>query len=559
MECDLLLTGGTIVDGTGRTPFRGDLAIKNGRIEAVLFSSDHSRSRIVPRKVINIRDRVVAPGFIDIHSHADFLLPFPEHAFDCTCLLEQGITTVVAGNCGFSPAPLAENDEYFKYIKDVSAFILGRKLKIVWNRMEDYFSRLEIQGVALNLAQLAGHGTMRYSLFGNNYDDPGDDGYGRMEALLEESFEAGAYGLSLGLGYEPGLYIGQREIEWLARFVQGKGGVLAVHPKALSVRSPFYGVGLFGRAHNLRALDELIELAENTGVRLQISHLLFAGRKTWNTADQALSMIEKARERGVDVAFDSFPLTAGNTTIAMLFPKWFLQDFQKNLDNPKALRRLKMEWWIGFKMVGLGFEDIQLMWGGHPSLDKYNGMFFPEIARAMGVPAREAYLEVTRRSRGAATCLFHTYSGDENNDEVLRRILAHPLNTFQTDAILNGKGAANPAAYGAFPRVLQRYQKELGLMTIEEAIAKMTGRSAVRMGINRRGLLKPGYWADVVVFNYDRIRDNATFQRTRQRPSGIRHVFINGRQVVTNGRADTRIKAGQVLRKNHSSRKLLAS
>jgi N-acyl-D-amino-acid deacylase len=549
MEYDLLIKNGTIVDGTGQASFKGHVAVNQDRIVEVVDAREANADSMSAARTIDAQGLTVAPGFIDIHSHNDFIMPLPEQSELLASMLEQGVTTVVGGNCGFSPAPLARNTEFFDFLTEASTFIAGRPLDIKWESMAEFLNHVEEYGLTLNLAQLAGHGSMRCSLWGNDYSDKGDD-LAQMEALLDEAFDAGAYGLSLGLGYEPGMFVSDHELVRLAERVKHHDRILTVHQKAMSCISPAYGLSLFGEPHNIRSLKEILDLAEQTGVRLQISHFIFVGKKTWPSYEESLALIEQARDRGVDVAFDAFPQMAGNTTIYVIYPDWFIKDIDKNFNSLAARMRLHLEWSIGFRMVGFGVDNAQLMWAGHPDYEHYNGMFFPEIGRAMGLSTRQAYIRISRESKGKATCLFHRYSGDEDNQEALHAVLKHPLCTFETDALVSAKGSANPGAYGTFPRVIQQCHKELKLFSLEDAIARMTGKSAERIGLKDRGLVKTGYAADLTLFDYDEIRDNTTVYETRERPDGIRHVFINGVEVVTQGRADPSVRAGKVLRRS---------
>lgn len=545
MQCDLLIKSGTIVDGTGRDRFEGDVAVRGGKIIGVFPAGASLRENFEAGSVLDAGGLTVCPGFIDMHSHSDLIMHLEEHPKLLTCLMEQGITTLVGGNCGFSLAPLAKGSKHLDLVLNGCEFISEGIPDIQWDSMASYLGTLERRGVALNLAMLAGHGTLRWSLWGTDYAYPGETEMAKMEGIVEESFKAGACGLSLGLGYEPGMFVDMRELEQLARCVKKHGRLLTVHLKALSRISPAYRMSLFpGEGHNLRALADVIKLSEKTGVKIQISHLMFVGTKTWPSCGLALDMIAQARSRGVDIAFDSFPYMYGNTTIYIAFPAWFLKNAEENFRRPLARGRLRLEWLLMSRLLGFTVGDILLMWGGHPEMDKYKGKSFSEIARDMNCSVFDAVIKVGRLSLGKACCLFPNY----NSEETLRQILAHPLNTFETDAIITSKGLGNPSAFGACPGVIQKYHKELGILSLEEAVAKMTGNSARRLGIRDRGALEAGNWADITVFDYNEIRDNTTLSDTGARPSGIRHVFINGEEVVRNGAAVPGKKSGKVLR-----------
>lgn len=549
MDCDLLIKGGTIVDGTGKAPFRGDVAVKEGKITAVIPRNGEAPvGDPACRETLDAAGLTVCPGFIDMHSHADWILPLEEHPQVLAPLLEQGVTTIIGGNCGYSPAPLAPGSPYLGLIEAGSDFLSERPLQIRWDSMGSFLKMLEQNGVSLNVAMLSGHGTLRTSLLGKDYGYPNGSVIAEFKRLASASFSEGSYGLSLGLGYAPGIFTDLQELEALARCVQEHGRILTVHTKALSRLSGAYPPALFSEPHNLRALRETIELAEKTGVRLQISHLIFVGKKTWPTCDRALEMIDRAAARGVDIGFDSFPYLCGNTTIYVIYPAWFLKNIERNFRSRLARLRLRIEAGLITAMLGFGLADVQVLWGGHPDADKYNGKFFGEIAREMGCPVFDAYLKVSELSKGKTLCLLHKYSGDAADDQAYRKVLAHPLNLVETDTILTTRGVQNPASFGAFPRVIQRYHKELGLLTLEETIAKMTGRSARRFGLKERGTLEAGNWADITIFDYAGIRDNTTLHNLEERPAGIKHVLINGTIVVEKGRAVPGRLAGKVLR-----------
>ncbi len=553
MDYELAIRGGTIVDGTGKEAYPGDLYIQGGRIAAIiprLTGGNHADNAEPPAgKTLDATGLTVCPGFIDMHSHADWIFPLEEHPTILAPLLEQGITTVIGGNCGFSPAPLAQGSAHLPLIQETSEFIYQRPLNLSWGTMDSFLDTLKAQGISLNLAMLSGHGTMRFSCLGRAHAYPGQEAMDSMERMVTQSFEEGSFGLSLGLGYEPGIFTEQAELEQLARCVQKYGRLLTVHNKAFSRLSGAYPFNIFdSEPHNLKALKEVLDLAERTGVRLQVSHLIFVGKKTWPTSDKALKMIDAAHSRGVDVAFDSFPYLCGNTTIYVVYPAWFLNNIDQNFKSPAALFRLRLEVALITKLLGFTLADIQVLWGGCPDADIYNGMFFGEIAREMKCSVLDAYLKVSRLGRGKTLCLLHKYSGDEEDESAYLKILRHPLNLVETDTILTARGIQNPASFGTFPRVIQRYHKELGILSLEEAIAKMTGYSARRFKIQERGTLKAGNWADITIFDYERIRDNTTSKELEAGPSGMRHVLINGQEALRDGKALPGLLAGQVIK-----------
>lgn len=547
MECDVLIRNGNIIDGSGRPSYPGHIALKHDRIHSII-QKDEDLDEISARKEVDATGLFIAPGFIDVHSHNDFILFLDHHPQMTTCLLEQGITTVIGGNCGFSPSSYGPNAIAKNHMAGAGEFMSGEPMDFKWGTMASYLNDVEEQGTAVNLAMLEGHGTMRFALTGTNYSNTTETDQASMERFVEESMDAGAFGLSFGLGYEPGMFTSLEEIERLASVVKKRDGIMAVHLKALSKISPAYGVSLFGPPHNITALNEMVDIANKTGVKLQISHLIFVGTKSWPSCEQTLEIIQKAYDGGLDIAFDSYPQMAGNTTVYALFPEWFLKDPDRNFNNPLSRLRLALEWKVGFHLVGFGVTDGQLMWGVNPEFEKYSGRFITEIAQDMGCSPIEAYVRLSRETQGKATCLFHKYSGDENEHKALDSVLTHPLNMFMTDAIISTKGAANPGAYGTYPRVIDYCCKSLNALRLEDAINKMTGRCAERFGIKDRGIIDEGMKADITMFDLETIRDNTTLYETRAKPSGIKHVFLNGVHVVDSGTADSRLKAGSIIR-----------
>ncbi|MGM0689858.1 MAG: N-acyl-D-amino-acid deacylase family protein [Bacillota bacterium] len=550
MTCDYLIKNGTIVDGSGEKAFKGSLVVKDGKISDVISNiTDGETVEGSCSNVLNAEGLTVCPGFIDMHSHADWVIPFENHPSTLSPLLEQGVTTVIGGNCGYSPVPLTHNTPYRDLLQAVTDFVADRPLCLNWESVKSYYSDLEKNGLALNLAMLAGHGMLRFSLLGEKHAYPGEENLAEMEKNMDKAMEEGACGISLGLGYAPGIFSEIRELERFAECARKHDKLLTVHLKAYTKLSGAYPLKLFGNEpHNLKALREMLELAQKTGVKMQISHMLFVGEKTWPSVDQALNMIEEVVENGTDIAFDSFPYTCGNTTIYVVYPAWFLNNIEKNFKNRAARLRLKAEVAVIVKQLGFGLEDIQVLWGGQPELEQYKGLFFEEIAGQMGCSVFDAYLKVSEVSRGKTLCLLYKYNGDEKNEETLQKVLSHPLNLFETDTILTSRGLQNPSSFGTFPRIIQKYHKEQNLFSLEEAISKMTGKSAKRFGIRDRGTIAKGNWADLVIFDYEQIEDNTTFKELERRPSGIKHVFINGKEVVKDGRADQSVLVGQVIR-----------
>src|SRR5215469_16911536 len=306
MEYELIVRGGTVVDGSGAPRFQGDIAIDAGRIAEVI--ADRESEQVIASRKINARGLVVAPGFIDLHSHSDWVAPIPEHAAILKPFVMQGVTTFVGGNCGFSVAPVRSPA---RHMFDESGQMLSeRKFAWNWQEVSEFGAHLKRQGMALNMAQLAGHGSIRLCVMGADAGEPSPQQLREMQAMLERAMADGAVG-HRALGYFPGMVAKPKELAALAQIAGAAGGVLTSHLRAYSTRSLFFQSEV---PHNLLAVREMVEVAREAGVPLQISHLIFVGRRTWATASETLADIERAASYGVDVAFDTFPYTCGNTT-----------------------------------------------------------------------------------------------------------------------------------------------------------------------------------------------------------------------------------------------------
>ncbi|HCY88407.1 MAG TPA: hypothetical protein DHV36_24950, partial [Desulfobacteraceae bacterium] len=345
----------------------------------------------------------------------------------------------------------------------------------------------------------------------------------------------------LGLQYAPGIFAGKDEVKRMAELARNKDKLLTVHLKAYSSVSATYPVVPWGKAHNLVALAEALDMARETGVRLQLSHLIFVGERTWKTFDRAMEMIHRAVSDGVDLMIDTYAYHCGASIITVLLPDWFLAKAPASYSHPVMLMKVRLLAALSFKLLGFGFEDIQIASAMHPDLDRFNGRFLSDIARERRVPQFNNYMDFVRKSNGNARVLMHRYT----SRAIVDALMAHPLSLYMTDAWAEPRGLQNPAVYGCFPRFLRRARKT-GL-PMEEAIHKMTGASADRFGLTDRGTLSPGKAADITVFDPETIRDNTTRQITDAKPSGIHTVFINGIQTVHQGRADPNCRPGRML------------
>jgi N-acyl-D-amino-acid deacylase len=537
-----LIQSGKIIDGTGRKAFEGHILLEGGMIRDVIHKEEKPPGA---DEFIDASGLALCPGFIDMHSHSDWVLPLDDHDDILKCLIEQGITTVIGGNCGFSPAPYRNNSPY-----NISALepLLERPLDFSWNSMGEFLERLDKDKPALNLVELAGHGTIRVARSNTRRGAMKPRELAACLDAVRKSFDEGAWGLSFGLGYDPGMYSPIEEIEAFCRVAAEYDRIVTVHLKALSVLSPTYPL-FTPRAHNILALEEMIGVAKKTGIKLQLSHFIFVGRRSWGTARRAIRMVEDARSEGVDVMFDAFPYMCGNTTVNVVIPYWFLAKTPSSYRNRLARMRLRAELEAGFALVGFTYKDFQVM---DPAIDggaDLAGLTIVEIAEKWNTTPFDALLRLSEESGGGSLMLFHTYSGEPGREDVIEKVLSHELCLFETDAVIKSTGYPNPAAKGSFPLILGPMVRDKNLFSMEEAVKRSTLASAERFGIKDRGLLSPGKAADIVVFDPHTVSDTPPVgSAPAGRPKGIRHVFINGAQVVKDGKYTEVVRSGQVLR-----------
>lgn len=537
-----ILKNGKIIDGLGNRPFVGHVFIKDDQIEAVMKESE----TLPPADMlIDASDCTIAPGFIDMHSHADWVLPSPKHPQLLNCLLEQGITTIVAGNCGISPAPVNHERLHSLEWHNVASVCLDEPLNYTWCSIGEFLDNIETLHPVLNVAQLVGHGAIRNSV-AITPNRPMNSN--ELETCLDElryAFDQGACGLSFGLGYSPGMYSPIEEVKAFCLAAKTSNKLVTVHLRSYAKISRLYSPKILSKPHNLRALQEMLNIARQTGLKLQVSHIMFAGRKTWPTAEDFIRMIDDAYREGIDVMVDAYPYTFGNTSIDVLLSPEFIATMPASFRSKGAHMKLHCGNEIGFRILGTSYEDWQLMDAAIEGWEDLSGLTVPAIAGKRNTSPLNIVLTLSETSQGAASMLCHALS----NEQILEHILSHDLCLFETDAIIKSKGYPNPAALGTFPKILGHYVRDRKLFSIEKAVQRMTSASAKRFGIKDRGILEPGKAADIVVFNSETVSETpSTGGKPAGRPTGIQHVFVNGTQVVEHGEYIGSVRAGQVLR-----------
>src|SRR5919106_1544774 len=507
---DRVISGGTVIDGTGSPAIRADVGIADGRIAAV---GDLASAEAGER--IDASGRAVAPGFIDIHSHSDFLVPAEQHGEILAPFLGQGITTIVTGNCGYSPAPV--NPDTADELDSYTAFLRGPDLPRAWDSFGSYLSYLDERGVAMNVVPLVAHGALRIHEVGFQGRTLEPEERASMRRNLERSLEEGAFGLSSGLLYAPGIFAPPDEIEELAAGLKAYDGIYTSHIRGSSETL-------------LSATKEVIRVGELNEVTCQHSHIEAFGKAHWPKIDAIIELHEQARERGVDTGFDVIPYVAANTTILAIFPPWALsggvESLLERLRDPQQRQRIKRSidedipgwpcWipgaWPHNLAEATGWDNISLLWVESERNKDLEGKSIAQIAAERGTDPFEAAADIVLEENGHAMALYVGVSGDREDDSGLRKLLKHPWASVETDAILTGRGVPHPAAYGAFPRVLGHFARDLELFTLEEAVRKMTSLPAERLGLGSRGRVAQGYAADLVVFDPQAVADNTTFR-----------------------------------------------
>jgi N-acyl-D-amino-acid deacylase len=495
---DLVIAGGTVVDGTGSPGSVRDVAIKDGRIAAI---GRIPRSQAA--QVIEAAGLVVAPGFIDVHTHADDLVERPAAAN----FVRMGVTTIVAGNCG------------------TSALDVGAAL-----------AALRESPAAINFATLFGHNTVRSAVMGSENRPPKVAEMLRMKSLVWKAMADGAVGFSTGLQYVPGTYASTAEIIDLARVAGTVGGLYASHMRNEGTELE-------------QAIAETIRVGEATGERVQISHLKVDSPSRWGASEQALAMIDAARRRGVAVKSDQYAYTAASSSLGIRFPSWVLEGGQskivERLNTPVTWQKIKGE--MADLLAERGLRDLAFavvaLYKPQPSL---NGLSMKQVAQLRkGSDSADAQFEVAREMllEGGASMVYHFMSDDD-----VDRIMKNPDVAIASDSsvLAFGDGVPHPRGYGNNARVLGTYVRARHVISLEEAVRKMTSLPASHFRFTGRGVLAAGYAADVAVFDPARVADAATFEAPHAYATGIPYVIVNGVVVVRNG-LQTDARPGQVI------------
>ena len=496
---DILIRNGRVVDGTGNGWFNADIAIRDGKIAAIGKLDQYKAHR-----TIDAAQQIVAPGFIDVHTHIEFDL-FTHPTADN--FLHDGVTSVVTGNCGGSS-----------------------------DRLKDFFARIEQDRVSINVASLIGHNTIRRQVLGlaNRVASPEDQA--RMESMVSEAMQEGAVGLSTGLLYLPGVYSSTEEVIGLARAAAAHGGVYASH-----IRNETNKV--------MEAINEALDIGRAARIPVQISHLKVGGQGNWGRSREMLALIERARAEGLDVTIDQYPYTASSTALSVMLPDWAREgggeDVKQRLIDPAQRAKIAGEI-LASARANKRPDFSYAVVTRHATDSALNGKNISVINREKGrASTMEAEIEtmLDLLAAGGAQMVFHGMNEDD-----VRAIMRYPFNAIASDGgVQNGKGLPHPRSYGTNARVLGKYVRGEKIITLEDAIRRMTSLPAQKFQLKDRGLLRVGYAADIVIFDEKTIIDHATFDNPHQFSTGISHVIVNGKSAVDTGR-HTGARAGVALR-----------
>ena len=526
---DILIKNGSVIDGTGKKEFVADLGIKDGRIVLIGKATDVSAKTVIDAKGLK-----VVPGFIDIHSHTDADLIINPRA---ESKIRQGVTTEITGQDGFSWGPLGGPEIELTRKNFLDQY--GEELR--WNTIGDFLNDFSQRKFSVNIATMVGLGTIREFVVGLDDRPANPDELKRMQFEVIKAIEEGAIGISTGLEYTPGSFASTEELIELCKVAPEKFRLYATHMRNED-------------NYVLEAIDEAIEIAKRSNSRLQISHLKVSGKSNWNKVDAVIEKIEKAVKDGLEVHADRYTYVAYHTNLSSLFPLWsrdggtekFLERLKdRNLQNQireyveKKVSNLDGDW-NGVLISSIGKEEFK----------HYQGKTIQQLSEEFGMNGYETSVKILLDAENQV--MMMGFGMEEKSTE---KILAHPLVMISSDAGSHApyppmnREIAHPRAYGTFPRAIAKYVRERKICSLEEMIKKMTSMPADKLGFNDRGRIAEDKFADIVIFDYEKIQDRATFTEPHQYPDGIPYVIVNGEVVISNY-DHTGAMPGKVLRSN---------
>jgi N-acyl-D-amino-acid deacylase len=529
---DLILTNGRIVDGTGNPWLLGDVGVKDGQIVALGQLVHHEAG-----SVIDVHRQVIAPGFIDGHCHSDLMIldhPFSE------IKMQQGVTTEVVGNCGLAPAPFVPSQA--ELLQSYVQPVLGATAWAwPWETVGQYMETVAASRPSEHIATYVAHGALRIAVMGFANRPASSVELQRMKQMLEEGLKAGAIGLSIGLLYAPGSYTSKEEIADLCSILPKYNGLFSTHIR--------------GEGNNLLpSVKEVLWIAEKAGVSLHISHLKAAGTINWGKVLEALELIENARARGMDVTCDVYPYNAGSTSLTTVLPPWVLEggiaSVLEVIKDASLRRRIREELsreqedWDNL-VCSTGWQSVYISAVQTEANRILEGKHIAEISEARSQHPVECMLDLLLEEQGRISIVYFHMS-----DEDVKQVVGYEKSLIASDSLTCETGKPHPRLYGTFPRVFAKYVREERVLSLEQAVRKVTSFPVQRFKLGKRGLIVPGYAADLVVFDPDTIQDLATFESPRQYPEGISHVFVSGKATLLNGQ-HTHAREGSLIRACH--------
>ena len=534
MAFDLLIRGGTIVDGSGGPGYRADVGVSGDRIEAIGALPEADAAR-----VIDAAGKVVTPGFIDMHTHSDVSLiddPGGES------MAYQGVTTQVTGNCSFSPFPAGRAGP--GALRKHLGGLLISNVEWTWNTLDDWAGDLESNGVSLNVAPQVGQGSLQVAA-GATEDRPATaDEMREMQRLASEAFEQGAFALSTGLSFAPSAYASTDELVALSSVIpRYERAFFATHART-------------GAGKHISMIEEAVEIGQRAGVPVQFSHISITDRRFYGDGPKMLALLQQARADGLDITYDIYPYTAAGSNLDETIPLWAqrgtYEEYMDRLRDPVTRERIRDDLTRAAGGLRPLWDTWQIANVGSDGNKGIIGMTIEEFARDRGVEPEDAVLQLNLEEQGVVSVVVHNRAESD-----VRYFMTQPIAMFGSDGRavspdgLYASAKPHPRFYGTYPRILGRYVRDDGVMTLETAVYKMTGFPAQRLGLGDRGLLEEGKAADIVVFDPETVIDRATFQDPHQYSVGIEHVLVNGTPVIDNGK-HVGSRPGRVLRRGSS-------
>ncbi len=523
---DILIKHGHIVDGTGNPWFSADVAVSGGKVVKIGRGLEGEA-----KLTIDAADKIVSPGFTDAHTHSDYNVLADQM---CQSTIQQGVTTQVVGNCGSSPGPYATGEQ--RQDKRLAAFPW---ITPDWTTIGGYIDHVNKVGTTTNIVPLVGFATVRDIVMGPVERPATAEECAKMRVLVGEAIDQGAFGMSTGLFYAPQNFASTEEVIAVAKALKPKEALYVTHPRDESDYTVGYGA----------AIQEGIDIAREAGVAAQISHLHALGVATWKRAPEYVGLIQKARDQGIDITADQYPYaaSAGGITGSVI-PRWALDGGRpkllQRLADPATRKKIAEEVAIAFKRRGGVERHTVATYLPNPA---FEGLTVDKIAKILGEAPEYAVL--TMLDKGDSSWVSKII-----DEEDIVTFIKAPWVMGGSDGsslALTGPvsgGKPHPRNFGTFPRWIGTYGRDMGLFKVEEIVRKLTSLPAQRFGLKERGILKEGFWADVVVFDWNTIKDTATWDKPHQFPQGIDYVMVNG-QLVVDHQKHTGVLAGRALRK----------